>query len=174
MEQALETQRSALLRLLTGLAVALRFAALAPAVSMLPQWVRSYVAALLVRIEAGVQSLVIVAACGLLRQQAAVSPVGLTFPDLAGSTLPEDGGSTEALLRRIEALRAMLEDLPRHAKRLIARLMKSKAAPCEIFDHWNFNAETAAMADAPVAARIERPPDKRTRPNEWMIGFAPS
>ena len=162
-ERALETQRLALLRLLTGLAVALRFAALAPAVSMLPLWVRSYAAALLVRVEAGVQSLVIVAACGLLRQQAAVSPVGLSFPGLAVSALPKDGTSTEALLHRIKVLRGVLNDLPRHAKRLISRLTRAASEEPVPLNQRGIDAGIFVVTTTPVRARIERPPDKGPR-----------
>ena len=174
MEQALETQRLKLLRLLAGLAVALGFVSLAPAVSLLPRWARSYVASVLVRAESAVQSLVYVTACGVLRERALTSPVGLSFPSLPTAALPEDEPSTAALLHRIKVLRSVLEDLPRHAKRMIARLIKPESKPRTPSQDWKILVEVSATADAPIAARIERPPDKGRRPRAIMMRFAPS
>ena len=174
MERALETQRLALLRLLTGLAVALSLVAFAPAVSMLPRSVRSYVASLLERVEAAVHSLVIVAACGLLRRSALVSSGGLSFPPLARAVSTDGRLSSAALLRRIVRLRAVLEDLPCHAKRMIVRMMKPKTEPRESLVCWDRRAEALVVAEAPLAARIERPPDKRRRSDEIDFGFIPS
>jgi len=160
-ERALETQRVELLRLLAGLVVALGLVGFAPAVSLLPRWVRSYVASLLVRVDSAVHSLVIVAACGLLRQQSLVSSSGLSFPPLMRAVSTDGALSSAELLHRIRQLQAVLEDLPRYAKRLIARMMKSKAEPREPLVYGESVSGALVAAEAPLAARIERPPDKR-------------
>jgi len=159
-ERALEIQRLKLLRVLAGLAAVLSLVSLAPAVSMLPQWARSFVASVLVRAEAAAHNLVIVAACGLLRTRATGLANGVSFPSLPFAALPENGASGDVLLRRITLLRAVLKDLPRHANRMIARMMKSKSEPREASPDWNFSAGILVMLDAPNLARIERPPDK--------------
>ena len=174
MERALETQRLALLRLLTGLAVALGLVAFAPAVSLLPRWVRSYVASALMRVESAVHSLVIVAACGVLREQVAGSMAGLSFPPLKRAALTDNSASSAALLRRIAQLRAVLESLPRHARRMIARMMKPKTEPLAPSVCWELQAGVLVVAEAPLAARIERPPDKRRRAGLMDFGFTPS
>jgi len=174
MERALETQRLKLLRLLAGLAMALGLVSLAPAVSMLPRWIRSYVASVLFRAESAVQSLVIVAACGVLRDRATGSLTGLSFPPLPIAALPEGASSSAALLRRIRVLQAVLEDLPRHAKHMIARMTKPKSEPREPSVGWDAPVGILIPAVEPIAARIARPPDKRRCPSTLMIGLAPS
>ena len=174
MEQALETQRLKLLRLLAGLAVALSLVSLAPAVSMLPRWVRTYVASVLIRAEIAVHNLVIVTACGLLRKQGAGSATGFSFPPLPFAALPEDAASCGALLRRINLLRAVLQDLPRHAKQMIARLRKPKSEPREPLPYWEVYAGVLGAPDALCLARIERPPDKRYRAISMTKELAPS
>lgn len=173
MEQALETQRLKLLRLLAGLAVALGLLSLAPAVSMLPRWVRSYVASVLVRAESAVHSLVIVAACGLLRAQTSGASVGLSFPSLPIEALPEETPSTAALFHRIKMLQAMLGDLPRQAERMVARMMKRESEPRERSRAWDLFAEEFGTTDTPVAARIERPPDKQPRSDSRIMDLLP-
>lgn len=174
MERALETQRLKLLRLLAGLVVVLRFVSVAPAVSMLPQWVRSRVASLLARIESAANSLVIVAACQILRAQGVRSLNGVSFPYSQGSASPVDGPSNEALLRRIKRLKALLEDLPRHARRMIARMMKSTTDPEEPSEVREIRVAIFATVDTPIASRIERPPDKGWPVDATVMDFAPS
>ena len=174
MERALETQRLALLRLLAGLAAALRLVAFAPAVSLMPRWVQSYVASLLERLESAAHSLVIVTACGVLRRQGMRSMGGLSFPPLPVRALTEDASSCAALLRQINQLRAVLEDLPRHAKRMIRRMLRPKAKPRVPSVYRDVCAGILVVADAPIVERIERPPDKRQRADVMDFGFTPS
>ena len=173
MERALETQRLALLRLLAGLAAALRLVAFAPAVSLMPRWVQSYVASLLERLESAAHSLVIVTACGVLRRQGMRSMGGLSFPPLPVRALTEDASSCAALLRQINQLRAVLEDLPRHAKRMIRRMLRPKAERCAPSVYGGACASVLVVAEAPIA-RIERPPDKRRRADVMDFGCTPS
>ena len=174
MERALETQRLKLLRLLAGLAVALGLVSLAPAVSMLPRWVRFYVASVLVRAESAAHHLVIVAACGLLRKQSVGSSVRLSFPTAPDAALADGEPSTAVLLKRIKSLRSMLRDLPCHAKRMVARMMKAMLEPREPTPDWEICAGRVRATDAPVATRIERPPDKPSRAVLLTARLAPS
>jgi len=150
-ERALETQRLALLRLLAGLAFVVVVASRAPAVSLVPQWVYASVLSVIVRIEAAVDSLMIVAVyvfCGSRGVGALAS--------VAPSAAPEDG-SAEGLLHRIAALRTILNDLPRHAKRLIKRLMRPRSKLAAATPPLSVACPPAKAAPYPV--RIERPPD---------------
>ena len=70
-ERTLETQRITLLRLLAGLAWLVVFASLAPAVSMVPHWVRRYVVSVLRRAEAAANNMLFVSACLLAGRQPA-------------------------------------------------------------------------------------------------------
>ncbi len=147
-ERALETHRLALLCHLTGLALLVEFLAFVPVVSMMPQWIRSYALSILVRMEAAAECLVIVSARLLNQKMPGVfdfdRAVPAPYPDFAADEVI----SNEALLSRIAALKAVLEDLPRYAKRLIRRLEKQRAVeqqdaswPCglirRILDHRN-------------------------------------
>ena len=166
MERALETQRLALLRVLAGLAMALRLVSFAPVVSMLPRWVRLHVSSVLMRSEVASQSLVYVAACVYFGHRG-------DWPGMPTQVeaVPEDGFSSEVLLRRIAALRAVLQDLPRYAKRLMTRRKETRETT---YREWPpLNVEMLPPPPFPLQARIERPPDKRAI-DFANASFAPS
>jgi len=156
LETASEKKRLALLRVLAWMALVVVLIAHAPAGSLVPQWVRSSVAALLVRVEAAATSLVIVAArvfCGhRVDWPLAVDSLHL------GEFPPEEDVPAERLLHRIKALRAVLNDLPRYAKRLVKRLTRSRTAKPT-------GTPSVDSGDSPpmialFVSRIKRPPDK--------------
>lgn len=151
MERALETQRTALLRILSGLVFALAVVSHLPAVSMVPQWVRSYVASVLIRAESAAANLVFVTACVLFGPTAG-SPTDHSSRLFAKG----DDKSIENLLRRIAALRAVLEDLPRYARRLVQPRSTKTEMPSQ--DHPALNAESVLSKREPCRARLERPP----------------
>ena len=167
MERALETQRLALLRLLAGLVLVLRLVSFAPVVSLLPRWVRLHVSSVLIRSESATQSLVYVAAIVFCGHRGA-------WPGLPArvEVLPEGGYSAEVLLRRIAALRAVLEDLPRYAKRLLKRQADTRET---ILQEWvPLGLDVLPPAPSPLRARIERPPDKRAPHDPADFPLAPS
>lgn len=158
MERALETQRAALLRILSGLVFALAFVSHLPAVSMVPRWVHSYVASVLIRAESAAASLVFVSACVLFGPAAGSS---MDRPSRLFADGHDDGACIENLLRRIAALRAVLKDLPRYAKRLVQRRATKTEMPSR--DRPVISAESVLSEREPCRARLERPPKLRTR-----------
>ena len=160
-ERALETQRLALLRLLAGLAVAVWFVSCLPVVSMVPRQVRSVVASILIRAESAAASLVYVAALVLARRDGiAIANVPMPNPALSGGDL-----SAKVLLRRIAALRAVLDDLPRHAKRLIQRYLREREDQRLDRTHplTASKDNPSVLANMAPLGRMDRPPDKRWR-----------
>jgi len=161
MERALETQRLRLLRLLAGLVFALALVPLAPAVSMVPRWIRSYVSSVLARMESAADGLVIVSAYLLFRHRAAAALAARPIDPPHVEVIPEDGFSVDHLLSRISALRAKLNNLPRHARRLIQRCSEKEVSPSRI--PFLIAPEDFATDQAVRSARIDRPPDKGIR-----------
>jgi len=139
------------------MAFVVAFVSNAPAVSMLPQWVRSSIAALLPRVEAAAECLVIVAARVFCGQRIEPSlAVGLLVRD---EFAHDQDIPAVCLLRRIAVLCAALRDLPRQAKRLIKRLTRSE-------NQEQTETPVLEVISSPpkallfLVARIERPPDK--------------
>lgn len=158
-EQELDRQRLRLLRLLAGLAALVVLVSLAPALSMVPQWVRAHMASVLVRAELAAENMVIVAAYVMTRTQVSVAPV----PSVWSQELCDGRLSTVRLLRRIATLRAVLENLPRAAQRLLKRLEKARRKSREDtpVHGWDWGAAIASSQSAVFDAREDRPPDKR-------------
>ena len=164
-ETALETQRFRLLRLLAGLVFALKFVSFAPAGSMMPHWVRRYVSSVLVRAEFAAQCLVFACARVLFGRRAVEAAVGSAPALRPFEDFTEDGLSTALLLRRIAALQTVLRDLPRYARRLVQRCLKTRPAPAR------YEMPSAGKFPAPCAAadtRIDRPPDIFRLPSKEM------
>ena len=155
MEAALETQRLRLLRLLAGLAFALRLVSVVPVGSMAPQWTRRYVAWVLLRAEMAVQCLVFGTAV-LLYGRGFVKAAGCSAPALTSLENGANDAVPAALLSgRIARLRRVLRDLPRYARRLVRRCLKVDAPVI----HGALDAGGFAGPFAPQDARIDRPPD---------------
>ena len=167
-ERAMETQRRALLRLLTGLMAVVVMASFAPAVSMMPRWVHRAASTWLMRIESAVDSLVYVAATVLCGYRGTVASLGAVTP--RDNTLPDGGLSTKTLLRRIATLRAKLNDLPRTARRAIKRLTRTRTA--NPIKHPALVLDMRASKVVRIVTRIERPPDKPANRSIWRDDFS--
>ena len=159
-ERALETQRVKLLRLLTGWLAVVALLSGGPFAVPLPRWVRAVFADLVVRAEFAAQCLVRVSArsqagdyCAVI-EDSRFSIVHLDTGDRA-----DDVPSTAALLRRMKALRGLLQDLPRFGRRLLRRLSDDSA---DVFLGSIPTHESRAPSTAPqwVVPGIERPPDR--------------
>ena len=157
-ERALETQRMKLLRLLARWAVVLEILAGGPLALPVPRWVRAFIDTLLTRAEYAAQILVKVS--GRLQSTSGLAdPINAPRP-LCPQT--DDAPSVQALIRRIAALREMLENLPRHAR----RLLRVRIIACDSFD-WSKRLDFTQARDRLVpcnadwiASKEARPPDK--------------
>ena len=159
-EQALEKQRLALLRLLAGLMVVVVLMSRVPVVSLAPCWVRRHVLSVLVRAETAANYLVIAAAGILFGARVETPLIGLSPPS-SEPPMPDDC-SHEGLLRRIEALRTVLRNLPRSARRLIKRQAKRRLESGLAMGAPRLGAHEkgALTVGLLFVARLDRPPDK--------------
>ena len=159
LERAMEAQRVKLLRLLTGWLAAV---VLVSGVSLdlpLPRWVRGFITDLIVRAELAAAYLVRVSAYVQAGDQWIV--VGDSSPVLSRiSERCDEPPTTAALVRRIKALRRLLQDLPRHGRRLLRPLDGGEVeADCAGgFRAVDCGLENSAHAQW-IAPGIERPPD---------------
>jgi len=163
MERALEIQRVKLLRLLAGWFAIVGFLSAGPLRLELPRWMRAFFAALLIRAEFAAQSLVWVAACVAAKKTASPSTqlhaASLPFikPIASGDPVP----STQALLHRMKALMALLENLPRHGLRLLRRRVRGKSKQPRLAAEWRSDSGSSLSRVRGLAdQRIDRPPDK--------------
>ncbi len=162
-EQAIETQRLRLLRLVAGLLAAVVFLSVGP----LPRLFSSTVSYILIRAEAAAQYLLI-AYAGLIvdKKQSAINRAQL-LEYAPAISLEEKAFSPVCLRRRLIALRKVLEDLPRYALRLLHRIEKHirRAQPISRTKATPFPADTLKVfcVKRLTGNRIERPPDKMLR-----------
>ena len=167
LERACETQRLKLLRFLAGLLAALAFVSVAPFSSALSRFVGGAILSLLPRAEMAGRCLVIVQArliaarIGLRIDHDQVSDY---FTRIGSEG--DDSVALSALRDRLEALRALLEDLPRHGLRLLRRIEKRARRSKRRVPRSMPRPDTVSFgvfgAWRLVATRIERPPDKTT------------
>jgi len=157
-EQALETQRLKLLRLLARWAVMLGVLSVGPVALPVPCWVRAFFETLVIRAEMATKNLVRVSAClqvtgGVMvaaSQPRACSDQGMVVP------------SAQDLLRRVNTLRDRLENLSCVARRLLCvRMIAGAAFDFSAPSHLFAAPKRVAMTRADwVLPRVERPPDK--------------
>ena len=162
LKRALETQRVKLLRLLTGWIFLLGVLSVGPLALPVPRSVRTYFETWLIRAECAAQY--IFQASALMQ---GVGGVASTKRPMLRSNHEEEGDvpSARALIRRMNALRDLLENLPRYPRRLLT--VQTDAG--EAFD-WSTSSLSAETRDRMTTtgsvdwalARIERPPDKAT------------
>jgi len=156
LERAIETQRMALLRLLSGWIAVVGFASGGSFVLPLPRWVRGFFDTLLTRAEFAAQCLVSASAClqgGGHRRDFGESE-RRSFSHAKG-----DVPSSQTLLRRMEALRGLLENLSRYALRQIA--FRHKSPPYDWKrDGWRGDDVALVSKSKWLAPQIERPPDQ--------------
>lgn len=169
LERTLETQRVKLLRLLTGWFSIVVLLSVGPLALPLPFWFRSFLSGVLTRAELAAQYLVQASVCLQARDGLAVFEGA---PSFAGSTVWESVDpvpSTRELLRRMKALRRMLEDLPRHARRMMVQEIADEAFDFSRPVRARVIRDRLGMVGAQwIAARVERPPDKRGNALRWF------
>ncbi len=159
-DAAYETQRLKLLRLLAGLVYVLAFVSVLPVASVMPVRVRAYVASVLDRAEAAADCLVIVAASLLFGYR--MPPENDLPMPLNAERMDERDVSAECLLQRIVALKTVLENLPRYAKRLVRRCAEPREERSFELSVMAFcGLKDALRAGQLLLPRVERPPDKR-------------
>ena len=171
LEQSLETQRVTLLRLLAGWIAVLGVLSFGPVALPVPRWVRAFFDRLLIRAELATQFLVRAVALSQATD-ALVAPAPFLR---ARGQQAVDVPSAQTLLRRMNALRNVLENLSRSARR-------SLAVQNRIGEAINFAAPSrlAPMRDRVgtvgvewTRPRIERPPDKGGIRFGWFCANSP-
>lgn len=187
LERALETQRVRLLRLLTGWFAVVALLSGGPFALPLPRWVRAFLSEMLTRAEYAAQCLVLVSAGLQAKGERGGAGLRVSAPPLqqhqSGAGVP----TTVALIRRMKALRRLLQDLPRRGR----RLLRIRRAVSRVVGAVSFAPEDRAAGSARqwIAPGEERPPDKvpalvltlRSRPfrtggvcvgcsQDWIVG----
>ena len=163
-ERTLETQRLRLLRIVAGLLVVVGFFAVGPVSRGFSDWVTRYVGSVLSRAEAAARCLVMTQACVIAARGGLAVDRGLLSAALAPEWSAEKPETSLAeCQRRLQALRAVLLDVPRHALRLLRRIEKhmrralraARLSPCPGL------CPSASLSGWRLGViRIERPPDK--------------
>ena len=166
-EQAINTQRLRLLRMVAGLLALVGFVSVAPFSRGFTGSICQFVASILSRAEAAAQLLVIAQARRMGAGAGIDTDRRLISERLARAHAAEDADISLAMCRRrLKALRSVLMDLPRCSLRLLRRIEKrARRALCADRPLHGFQARLAdtlcAWRLAP--SRIERPPDKTFR-----------
>ena len=162
--RAVETKRDALLRLLARLLLAVDLLSYAPFDGKMTRWVCRAVSSVLDRAELAAGYLVIVAARVLVAQGVTASEAN--WLALAREAVPARGAgrgddilSCTHLRARLFAVRAVLNNLHRHALRLLRRCARVERAAPPVFPA---KVHIAVNAIAPpclrLVPRVARPP----------------
>ena len=167
-ERAIETQRDALLRHLAGWLAVVEFVSGGPFALPLPRWFRAFLDTLLIRAELAAHYLLVASA----KMQAKCR--GVVFDGFRQDTVSRfegrlsdfgserDAPSSEALRRRLVALRTLLKNLHSEARRLMQKPTSGrgtrarKSAPSVQSTRYRL----ATVGQQWVAPRLERPPDR--------------
>ena len=160
-EQGIRIQQLKLLRIVAGLLALVVFVSLAPFSCDCRRWVRGIVFSILTRAECAAQHLMIAQARLIASHRGlCIDATRFFHPVEAGD--PEESAlpSLRRLWVRIKALRARLLDLPRHAHRLLRRVVRAISGQASVCD--------PEPSEPPMlrgwrleAVRVERPPDIR-------------
>ena len=129
MERAIETQRLALLRLLAGWQIAVAVLTAAPFAPAFTRWVCGLVFSVLLKAEAAAECLVFVQARLIASERG--GSVDLAWPSRTGigrSGDVDEPPCPAELCRRLKALRRLLDDLPKHGRRLLRRIQAARDA----------------------------------------------
>ncbi len=165
LEQALETQRVKLLRLLAGWFALVGVLSAGPFQLPVPRWILAFFDTLLIRAELAAQYLL---TASIFLQGAGNAVVLGDVPKPTMSRAEDDVPSPAELLRRMEKLRSLLENLPQHALQRSGQRQNSSA-----FDWSRRGVEMieckAAMHRQWFAPRLARPPDIRCEDGAKMI-----
>lgn len=169
-EQTLETLRLRLLRLVAGLLFVLGFLSVGAGSRGFSDWVFGYVGSVLSRAELAVRYLLIAQAKALGSQRGYEATHAMLSEALAQTRpVPEDTLTLADCRARLRALQAVLENVPRHALRLLRRISRQICgtgfAEALSLETWGC---TFLRGWRLAAQRIERPPDKRLR-DAWIF-----
>lgn len=163
LEAAVETQRMALLRLLAGWFVVVGFLAKGPFVLPLPRSVRCFFGTLLTRAELAAQYLLRASVCVQGGRGETCSPQA---PMPLPVSCADDALTFEALVGRMTALRELLENLPRVARRMVRRQSRQAERrqprshrPARLSRSSALERVAATSTPKTHAPRSERPPD---------------
>jgi len=163
-EQALETQRHRLLRIVAGMAVLVGVLALGPVSRRLSEWSLGFVGSVLCRAEAAAKYLVIAQARLIVSREGLKIDDGQILSRLAQICVADDTNlSLSECQRCLKRLRAILTDLSSHAARLLHRIEKLMRRTLGTL---RFSCFAGPRVSAPLdewrlaKVRIERPPDK--------------
>lgn len=167
-ERDMERLRLRLLRLVAGWLVAVAFLSAAPFSCAVTRWVGEFLFSVLSKAEAAAQSLVFVQARLLAaRSGGRVDSACLRDFRLRDTGKDEPDLALATLRKRLDALRALLEDLPRSGARLLRRAEKRARRLLGTERERPALPSPATLDGAALCIwrlatlRIERPPDKR-------------
>ena len=161
-EQAIETQRLRLLRLVAGLIVLLGFLSVGPVARGFSVSVCRFVGSVLSRAEAAARYLVMAQAHSMVAQSGfhvRQSQLSACFERVFAAD--ESDLSVAECQRRMRVLRAVLKDLPRSARSLLRQIAKHARRTGRVLP---VSPRPEARLPAPLCAwrlaqaRIERPP----------------
>ena len=163
-ERSLETQRLRLLRILAGLVVVVGFLSVGPVSRGFSIWACGFVGSILARAEMAARYLVVAQARSLLTCNGAKLDRSLLSDHLARVAATDNADvSLSDCRKRLNVLRAVLMDLPRHAARLIRRIEKHmrRALGTVRVSHFSEPCVSTSLDEWHLPTiRIERPPDK--------------
>jgi len=161
-EQAIETQRLRLLRLVAGLFAVVGFLSVGSVSRSFSIWACGFVDTILSRAELATRYLVIVQARRLAKRYSANSDINRLLARLeCASDAPETELSVANCRARLKALQAVLIDLPRHALRLLRRIGKQSLRDgfADQRVPRRSGCVSTDLCDMWLVDRIERPPD---------------
>jgi len=142
-----------------------------PFIGETPRWVRSFLESVLIRAEMAAHNMVFVSACLLVKKDlsgvARSHPAAFPRRDMLAAEAHDDVPTAQELLRRMNGLRALLDNLPTYGRRLLRRIMKRRTGdPRGVRRFRSAKLRQIAARHGLRAAlsqgekRIERPPDK--------------
>ena len=161
LEQALETQRYRLLRILAGLVVLLGFLAVGPVSRGFSEWILGFVRSVLSRAEAASRYLLIAHACSTARRSGRDIAARQIEVAIDFVTMMEGAGcSLSDCQRRLKALHMLLVDLQGRALKLLRRIEKQSRRIGHRLRRPVFAFSKTLCNFQLPEHRIERPPDK--------------
>ena len=161
-EQALETQRHRLLRIIAGLVVLVGCLAVGPVSRGFSEWILGFVRSILSGAETASRYLLIAQASSLAaRSGQGIAPSQIAASVHLVSAMAEADCSLSGCQRRLKALRLLLSDLPNRALRLLRRIAKEiRRSADQRSPRIVIGLFTPLRSWRRAAIRVERPPDK--------------
>jgi len=165
-EQAIQTQRSRLLRLVAGLLVVLGFLSVGPVSRSFSDWACGYVSSILSRAELAARYLVIAQARRIVVRRGVTVDFRRVLEECAFDTREGDLSLSDCIAR-LRVLQRILRNLSHHALRLIRWIEKRTRAACtdQAMPRPNVPLSASLQNWQLAKTRVERPPD--------IVSFAP-